>query len=184
MGLDDGFRRTGPDPFATPAGGGDRIRRLRGRLAAPVTVWTASGPDGAPAGITVSSLMLVEGEEPAVVGVVGPLSEFWEAVVASGRFVVHALSASQVRLADQCALRYPGDPFEGMTVTSSEWGPVIEECPTRASCRLTGDIELGYFRMLTGVVDKVEVGGEEPPLVHYRGRYLSVGARPPRRADT
>src|SRR5579884_2047030 len=116
MGLDDGFRRTGPDPFRTPADGGDRIRRLRGRLAAPVTVWTAQRADGEAAGITVSSVMLVEGDPPAVVGVVGPLSEFREAVVASGRFVVHVLSSAQVRLADQCALRYPGDPFEGFTL--------------------------------------------------------------------
>ena len=49
------------DPFATPEEQRSPLRRLRGRLAAPVTLWTADGPAG-PAGLTVSSMLVAEGE--------------------------------------------------------------------------------------------------------------------------
>ena len=78
MGFDDGYRRIGSDPFL--AAEQDSARRLRGRLTVPVTVWTAYDRDGIPAGITVSSVLVVEGEPPEVIGLLGPLSEFWDAV--------------------------------------------------------------------------------------------------------
>lgn len=177
MDVGDGYRRTGPDPFIAPSAGSDMTRRLRGRLAAPVTVWTAGGPDGRPAGITVSSVLLVEGDPGVVVGLVGPISEFWEAVSASRRFVVHVLGADQVRMADQFALRYPGDPFEGVELSSTDWGPVLDGVATRAFCSLSGSTEAGYFLMVQGDVQSIELGDAVGPLVHYRGRYVTVAAR-------
>jgi hypothetical protein len=44
-------------PFAVPPERRDPVRRLRGRLVAPVTVWTAGRPPGG-AGLTVSSELL------------------------------------------------------------------------------------------------------------------------------
>src|SRR6266511_4234606 len=60
MGADDGrIRIGGQHPFATPAEWRSAARRFRGRLVAPVTVWTAGGT-GDGAGLTVYS-ELVEG---------------------------------------------------------------------------------------------------------------------------
>ena len=47
------------NPFVAAVEDRDPGRRLRGRLVAPVTVWTASGADG-PVGLTVSSVLMVK----------------------------------------------------------------------------------------------------------------------------
>jgi flavin reductase (DIM6/NTAB) family NADH-FMN oxidoreductase RutF len=176
--IDDGRRRVGSDPFEHLSGDQDAARRLRGRLAAPVTVWTASDPDGAPTGITVSSVVVAEGLPSLVIGVVGPLSDFWEAARSARRFVVHVLSAEQVRIADQFALRYPGDPFEGLSYSPSESGPVLEGVSARTSCLLSGYMEAGHSLLVRGEITDVVLSDDHPPpLVHYRGRYLTTRAR-------
>ncbi|HET9075647.1 MAG TPA: flavin reductase family protein [Acidimicrobiales bacterium] len=177
MSVDDGRKRIGVHPFASFSAP-DQARRLRGRLAAPVTVWTTYGEDGAAAGITVSSILVAEGEAPAVLGLVGPLTDFWEAARWSKRFVVHVLGSESVRVADQFAQRYPGDPFEGLAVSSSGWGPVLTDVATRADCSLAGFLEVGYQILVRGQPVDMTMPEDGPPaLVHYRGRYMTVAAR-------
>lgn len=177
MGIDDGYRRIGPDPFRVPPSRRDPARRLRGRLVAPVTVWTAYAPANTPAGITVSSVLVAEGEPAEVIGLVGPVSDFWEAVVHSRRFMIHVLEAHQVEIADRFALRYPGDPFDGISVTASESGPVLSQVATRASCVLSGYMEAGYFLLVRGILTSTEIGDLVAPLARYRSRYLTTAAR-------
>src|SRR4051812_27739109 len=100
------IREIGEDPFAVPIAQRDPVRRLRGRLPAAVTVWTASFADGRPTGITVSSVLIGEGEPPVVLGLIGTLTDFWDAVCESRRFVVHVLDEDQRRVADEFAGRY------------------------------------------------------------------------------
>ena len=176
--VDDGFRRLGPDPFALPLDRRDHTRRLRGRLVAPVTVWTAYGTGGMPTGISVSSVLVVEGDPPCVIGLIGPVSEFWEAVQYSRRFVVHILGADQTRIADQFAARYPGDPFDGLAACQSDAGPILDVVGTRAACELSGYMEAGYFLLLRGVIGDMTMAKDEvAPLVHYRGRYVTTAVR-------
>lgn len=177
MGVDDGWSRVGIDPFGLE-GPDDVVRRLRGRLAAPVTVWTAYDPAGTGAGITVSSVMVAEGDPASVLGLVGPLSEFWEAVRATKRFTVHVLGLDAARLADQFALRFPGDPFEGVAVTGSEWGPSLDAATARARCSLSGFMDVGQQLLVRGALAGTDLPEEPPaPLVHYRGRYLTTAPR-------
>lgn len=178
MAHGDGFRRIGADPFAVPEEAKDPARRLRGRLASPVTVWTAYGPDGSPTGITVSSILVVEGDPPSVVGLIAPLSDFWESATATKRFVVHVLESDQVLAAERFALRYPGDPFDGVSVSVSEYGPVLDDVATRGLATLAAYSEAGYGLIVRASLDAVEsppAGG--PPLVHYRGSYFTTGER-------
>jgi 3-hydroxy-9,10-secoandrosta-1,3,5(10)-triene-9,17-dione monooxygenase reductase component len=65
-------------PFAIPPERRDPARRLRGRLVAPVTVWTAGRPPGG-AGLTVSSVLVAEGQPARLLGLIDPTSAFWEA---------------------------------------------------------------------------------------------------------
>lgn len=178
MGFDDGVQRIGSDPFATPEADRDPARRLRGRLAAPVTVWTTTDGDGAPAGLTVSSVLVVEGEPPEMLGVLGLAADLSEALHVGRRFVVHVLQADQVRLADQFAGRHPGNPFEEQAWTPSAWGPTIDTVGIRASCTVSEQQPLGYGLLVRGHVDAVALGDDRAaPLVHYRGRYVTVAAR-------
>ena len=176
--LDDGFHRIGSDPFWLPVDAKDPVRRLRGQLPAPVTVWTAASPDGSPVGITVSSVLIAEGDTATVIGLIAPLSDFWDAVQITRRFLVHVLSADQVRVADQFALRYPGDPFEGLATSNSEHGPILDGSATWAKCCLDSHMEVGWSVLAKGlIVDIMAAANPRLPLVNYRGRYLSVGPR-------
>ncbi len=178
MAVDDGRRRIGTDPFLTPDADKDPARRLRGRLVSGVTVWTAAARSGEPVGITVSSLVVAEGQPPEVIGLLGPLSEFWDAVRLSRRFVLHVLGADQADLAERFALRYPGDPFEGLEVLATDGGPALAAVAWRAQCRLGGYLEAGYSVLVRAPLEGVTVGGDDvAPLVHYRGRYLTVAPR-------
>src|SRR5690348_17299034 len=87
------------DPFATPEEGRSPVRRLRGRLPAPVTLWTAPGP----AGLTVSSTLVADGTPGRVLGLVDEESELWAAVEAAGVFAVVPLAPRHRQLADRFA---------------------------------------------------------------------------------
>lgn len=178
MSVDDGFQRIGSDPFELPVDERDSVRRLRGRLPGPVTVWTAYGDAGLTTGLTVSSVLVGEGEPPTVLGLIAPDSAFWDALRGSKRFVVHILDLAQARIADQFALRYPGDPFEGLSIAASDHGPVLSEVRTRSRATLMGYIDAGYSLLIRGSVDEVELDpNPTDPLVHYRGRYFTTGIR-------
>ena len=72
------------DPFATPDDARSPMRRLRGRLPAGVTMWTAYGREGRAAGLTVSSTVVADGDPGSVIGLIDEESELYEAVRASG----------------------------------------------------------------------------------------------------
>jgi 3-hydroxy-9,10-secoandrosta-1,3,5(10)-triene-9,17-dione monooxygenase reductase component len=87
-------------PFAVPLQRRDPARRLRGRLVAPVTVWTA-GDSPAGAGLTVSSVLVAEGQPARRLGRIDPTSAFWEAMQEARAFVVHVLAAGDRALAER-----------------------------------------------------------------------------------
>lgn len=161
------------NPFADPAGRRDPVRRFRGRVASAVTLWTAGGPERR-AGLTVSPVLVAEGEPPCLFGLVGDLSELWEAIRDTGLFVVHVLEVGHRDLAERFAgLRpSPGGVFAGLAVGESAWGPVLAGVATRARCRLRESSPAGYRLLVTGTIEEIEVGEVEAPLVHFRGRYL------------
>jgi 3-hydroxy-9,10-secoandrosta-1,3,5(10)-triene-9,17-dione monooxygenase reductase component len=161
------------DPFATPEGDRSPLRRLRGRLAAPVCLWTAPGP----AGLTVSSMLVADGDPGRVLGLVDDESELWSAIQESGRFAVAPLREGDRQLADRFAglMPAPGGPFRTERWRDTGYGPVLEELATWAGCRLVGSRPCGWALLVEGVVEQVEVGPQDAPLVHYRGRYHSLG---------
>src|ERR671922_3117560 len=98
-GGEEPIRVGGQHPFATPPERRSQARRLRGRLLAPVTVWTAGSPS-AGAALTVSSVLVAEGEPARILGLIDPTSALWEATREAGAFVVHVLGAGDRSLAE------------------------------------------------------------------------------------
>src|ERR687893_462697 len=93
--VEPGAQIHSSDPFATQEQDRSPVRRLRGRLAAAVTLWTTVGP----AGLTVSSMMVADGEPGRVLGLVDEESDFWDAVSVSRRFTVTPLGEDDQQLA-------------------------------------------------------------------------------------
>ncbi|MFF0722588.1 flavin reductase family protein [Micromonospora sp. NPDC003816] len=161
------------DPFAVPAGDRSPARRLRGRLAAPVTLWTAPGP----AGLTVSSTLVAEGEPDRLLGLIDAESDLWAAVEEAGRFAVAPLGPPHRQLADRFAGLFPspGGLFATGTWTETPYGPVPADAGGWAGCRLDSAREYGWSLLVEATVEQVELGDDIAPLLHHRGRYRELG---------
>jgi 3-hydroxy-9,10-secoandrosta-1,3,5(10)-triene-9,17-dione monooxygenase reductase component len=166
-------------PFTAPPERRDPARRLRGRLVAPVTVWTAGQLPGG-AGLTVSSILVAEGEPARLLGLIDPTSAFWEAMQEAGAFVVNVLAVGDRALAERFSeIRPPiRGPFDGLQVAESPWGPVLGGSRPRAACRLAGSAPVGHGELVEGVIERLELPDLEDPLVYLHGSYRSVGDRP------
>jgi flavin reductase (DIM6/NTAB) family NADH-FMN oxidoreductase RutF len=169
--IEPGAQIHGTDPFATPERERSPIRRFRGRLASPVTLWTAPGP----AGFTVSSTLVVDGDPGRLVGILDDESDLWTAVSAAGRFAVAPLTTAHRQLADRFAglMPAPGGLFRGGEWTETPFGPVPADAGAWAGCRLDSAREFGWGLLVEATIERVEIVGDAPPLIHYRGRYLA-----------
>ena len=163
------------NPCVDDADSRDPVRRFRGRLSAPVTIVTAGG-DTDRTGLTVSSLMIVEGKPGRIELIVGPTTDLWDAAARTGRFVVHVCTDEERALTEVFArLRpSPGGIFAGLEVSQTDWGPVIDRLANRAYCTFEDRRELGYSGVISGTIDRVEVAELESPLTYFRGRYHTL----------
>ncbi len=171
--VDSGTQDT--NPFATPADKRTPVRQLRGRLAAGVSVWTSTSSEG-PRGLTVSSMVLSEGEPSQTIGLINDTSGFYEALRQSSRFVVHLLPAEASRIADIFAGLFPsaGGVFADVLSSESEWGPVLTDFGDRAYCSLIDVVPAGYQMLVRGAIEKIELSGLDDPLVYFRGKYRTL----------
>jgi flavin reductase (DIM6/NTAB) family NADH-FMN oxidoreductase RutF len=160
------------DPFATPEDEKSAVRRLRGRLAAPVTVWTAPGPSG----LTVSSMLVADGEPGRILGLIDEEADFWGAAEAAGRFAVTPLTPGDQQLADRFAglTPSPGGLFAIGDWAETPYGPVPQHVGTWAGCRLESHRPYGWALLVEAVIETIEAGPAAAPLIHYRGRYRNV----------
>jgi len=162
-------------PFAVAPERRDPARRLRGRLVGPVTVWTAGQLPGG-AGLTVSSVLVAEGQTARLLGLIDPTSAFFEAMQETGAFVVQVLAVGDRALAERFSEVRPPirGPFERLQVAESPWGPVLGGSRPRAACRLAGSAPVGYAELVEGVIEQLELPDLEDPLAYLHGRYRSV----------
>ncbi|WP_344152764.1 flavin reductase family protein [Nocardioides koreensis] len=157
-------------PFLDPEP--DPVRRWRGRLGGAVTLWTAGDETGR-AGLTVTSLMVANGEPPRVLGLLDPDSDLADTLVRTGRAVVQLLGWEHRGLADAFAgtAPAPGGPFRTGEFESTPWGPRLLGADTWAGVALESTAEVGWSSLVTCTLERVEVGEADVPLVHRRGRY-------------
>lgn len=159
------------DPFSVPVNQRDPVRRLRGRLAAPVTVLTAE--EERPAGITVASFFVVEGEVARTAALLGAGSDFLDEAESSEAFVAHVLSDRQRTVADVFAgLRpSPGGMFASVRTETTPWGPRLVEVGDWAGCRVEEIRPLGDQFVVVGIIEELAVTDLSDPLVYFRGSY-------------
>jgi flavin reductase (DIM6/NTAB) family NADH-FMN oxidoreductase RutF len=167
-------------PFRDPES--DPDRRLRGRLAGTVTLWTSQGTsqgDPRPAGLTVSSLMVAAGEPAYLLALLDPDSDLAEALAGSRVAVVSLLQWRHRPLAEVFAglAPAPGGPFAQAAFVPTSWGPRLADAGSWAGVSLVEERTVGWSVLVTCEVQHVELDEQDEPLVHRRGRYLE----PPRR---
>ncbi len=157
-------------PFLPPPDQRDVVRQLRGRLPAPVTVVTTRAA-GRPVGLTVSSLLLVQGDPALVVLMVDPLSDLGEVLGEGVRIAVSVLTTGDALLADTFAglAPAPGGPFTAGTWVDSDFGPVRQGV-SWLGAEVTRVAELGWYCEVAARIDRIEIT-DAPALIHQRGTY-------------
>jgi flavin reductase (DIM6/NTAB) family NADH-FMN oxidoreductase RutF len=160
-------------PFADPDP--DPARRFRGRLGGTVTLWTA-GVGSDRAGLTLSSVLVALGEPARVLGLVDPDSDLAAAVESTGTAVVQLLGWPDRDLAEGFAgtAPAPGGVFRQASFVDTDWGPRLERATTWAGVRLEHAADVGWSRLLTCIVEHVEIGDDDEPLGHRRGRFVRL----------
>ncbi len=158
-------------PFCPAEDDLDPMRRLRGRMPAPVTVWS-TGTGRGREGLTVSSVLVADGAPARVLGLVDEESDLWAARPST--LVVNLLGPTHEFLAEAFAgtAPAPGGPFRLGSWEDSEWGPVLLDSAGWIGVRLDAQEprRAGWALLLEGVVEHAEVGGVDG-LGHVRGRY-------------
>ena len=163
---DHPFRDASPDP----------VRRLRGRLGGTVSLWTSGDP---PAGLTVSSLMVANGTPARLLGLVDPDSDLAAALESSGRAVVQLLGWRHRDLSEVFAetAPAPGGKFAQAAFVGTPWGIRLADAATWAGVTHEESRHVGWSLLVTCRIDHVELGEDEEPLVHRRGRYVAPPGR-------
>jgi flavin reductase (DIM6/NTAB) family NADH-FMN oxidoreductase RutF len=158
-------------PFAEPEP--DPARRFRGRVGGTVSLWT-SGAGPSRAGLTVTSYMVGAGEQTRILALLDPDADLTETLLDTGTGVVQLLSWEHRDLAEMFAgtAPAPGGMFSHASFEQLAWGPRLVTATTWAGVRVESDLEVGWSRLVTTVVEELEVGtDDEEPLRHRRGRY-------------
>lgn len=164
------------NPFADPP---DPVRRFRGRLGGAVTLWTA-GEGATRAGLTVSSVMVANGDPALVLGLLDPDSDLCERLEGTGSGVVQLLGWADRDLAEAFGgtAPAPGGPFRAGTWEQTEHGPALVG-RSRARVRVERTEDLGWSRLVVATIEEIELTEDEDPLEHRRGRYRRrTGDRP------
>ena len=161
------------DPFAVPTGQRSPVRRLRGRLAAPVTL-------GRPRSGRADRLV-----DPGGRGGTGPAARADRPGVrplrrrrGGGAVRRHAARAATpaTRRPVRRPLPAPGGLFATGAWIETPYGPVPTDAARWAGCRLDTAREYGWGLLVEATIEAVDLAEEATPLLHYRGRYHELPA--------
>ena len=114
------------NPFATEP---DPVRRFRGRIGGAVSLWT-TGAGAARAGLSVSSLIVANGDPGRVLGLLDPDASLTESLLLTGLGVVQLLEWADRDLADAFGgvSPAPGGPFT-LAMPVGEAIPLVCDSP-------------------------------------------------------
>lgn len=161
-------------PFLPPAELRDPVRRLRGRLPAPVTVWT-SQDGGRRDGWTISSMLVGDGEPAELVALVDEDADWWELFATTGAATVNVLTEGQGRIADAFArvAPSPGGPFRTGTWADALHGPRLTDAAAWVGVRLVDadPAHAGWGLLVRATVEVVDLAEGREALEHRHGRY-------------
>jgi flavin reductase (DIM6/NTAB) family NADH-FMN oxidoreductase RutF len=154
------------------------LRRYRGRMPSPVSIWAAAA-DGRRAGWTLSSFLVANGDPGEVIGLMDEESALADILDQTTTVTVNLLGWDQRTLADAFAgvTPAPGGAFSLAAWDHTEWGPVLTNSLGWIGARLRPDPDhAGWGLLLRAVVEHVEIqpNPADELLCYVRGRYRSL----------
>lgn len=167
-------------PFADPTGDRNPLRRLRGRLPAPVTVW-ATGTGSGRVGLTVSSMLVADGDPGEALALIDAEADFADELDDDVSVAISLLDQRHQAVADVFAgaAPSPGGTFRTGDWETTDWGPVLQGV-TWFGARMVGQdprlgpepATVGWARLVRVRIEHVSLAEDESePLAHLRGRY-------------
>ena len=160
---------------ASAAGGPDAtlLRRALGQFATGVTVITTVGPDGEPAGCTVSAFCSLSLDPPLVLVCIDRARAMHALLTEAPGYVVNVLRADQRDLALRFARR-GSDRFSGLTVRPGRHDiPHLGGAIAHLECDRHAVLDGGDHAIVLGRVRSVAVHDGEP-LLYTRGTFLNL----------
>lgn len=120
-------------------------------------------------GLTVSSFTSASLDPPLALVVVGEGTAILPYLLDVRRFTVNLLGASAQALASRFSQQMPEDPsfFE-------EGDPVLRGSRASLVCALEAVHPAGDHRVVLGLVERVVLGEDEPPLIYHERRYRTL----------
>ena len=146
----------------------DLLRGVMSRVAATVTVVTATGSDGDHVGITVSAFTSVSADPPIVLFCIHDRAESLGVMLDAPGFTVNVLAEGSSDLATLFATR-GADKFADAALLDPEYegaGPVLDEAFAHFVCRTIERIEMGDHWVLFGAVEGGAVDDDIDPLLY------------------
>ena len=146
------------------------FRAVLGRFVTGVTVITTAAPNGATAGVTVSSFNTLSLEPPLVLWSLALRAPSLKTFRAAEYFAVNILASGQRALATQFA-RPAADKFVGIkTVEGLHRLPLIDGAAAHLECAVEHRYPGGDHELFIGRVLRAEVGSETP-LAYAQGLF-------------
>ena len=155
------------------------LRRALGHLPTGVTVVTSLRSDGEPVGTTVSAVCSVSAEPALLLVCLARSSETLKAVLEHRQFAVNVLADGQHVLSNNFARGGADARWDGVDHGPLQTGqPRLTGTLAAFDCVVHDVYEGGDHEIVIGRVRHVHTEEDaQPPLLHWRGRYVRlVGA--------
>ncbi|MEO9338294.1 flavin reductase family protein [Mesorhizobium sp. SB112] len=145
------------------------------RQAASLVSVITTNVDGQRMALTVSSFLSVSADPPLISVCVNRRSKMCEAMMASGMFAIHVLSADQAHIADIFAGRpKSGEAYDFSCVDWIQHGkdrePLMANAAIAAECSVDSVTDAGSHRLFIGAVTHL-ITTEKRPLLYWNRLY-------------
>ncbi len=169
--ADDGHRATIAEITAA------RFREAMGHFATGVTVVTSLGPEGEPVGTTATAVSSLSLNPPLLLVCFDRASLTLAALRSHGAFAVNMLAAPQRQLSANFSRRGQAATWDCVRYRPGCTGsPRLSGVLAVVECTVERSLPGGDHEIIIGRVRDAELAPDATaPLLHWRGRYASLG---------